>query len=74
VISLAIYDVRTPEMYGNTLESFDAPFQKFMWGDYFSSFMRRRLVELDFRFAVDLATKLAWLVRRRICLASKVDG
>jgi hypothetical protein len=61
-------------MCGNPLGNFDAPFQKFMWGHHFSSFMRRRLVELDFRLAVDLASKLAQLVRHRIRLASEVDG
>jgi hypothetical protein len=39
----------------------DTPFQEFMWGDYFRTFMSRRLIELQFDLAVELATKLARL-------------
>jgi hypothetical protein len=39
----------------------DTPFQEFIWGDYFRTFMSRRLIELQFELAVELATKLARL-------------
>ncbi|TBW40930.1 chromosome partitioning protein ParB [Siculibacillus lacustris] len=39
----------------------DTPFQEFMWGDYFRSFMSRRLLEIDLDLAADLALKLARL-------------
>ena len=32
-----------------------------MWGDYFRTFMSRRLIELQFDLAADLATQLAHL-------------
>jgi len=46
---------------GKAFENLDTPFQEFMWGDYFRTFMSRRLIELEFRLAADLATKLASL-------------
>jgi hypothetical protein len=47
------------ELRGTAFEDLDTPFQEFMWGDYFRTFMSRRLIELEFRLAVELATKLA---------------
>jgi hypothetical protein len=46
---------------GAAFENLDTPFQEFMWGDYFRTFMSRRLIELQFELAVELATKLARL-------------
>jgi hypothetical protein len=46
---------------GEAFEDQDTPFQEFIWGDYFRTFMSRRLIELQFDLAVDLATKLARL-------------
>lgn len=46
---------------GEAFEDEDTPFQEFIWGDYFRTFMSRRLIELQFDLAVDLATKLARL-------------
>lgn len=46
---------------GRAFEDQDTPFQEFMWGDYFRTFMSRRLIELQFDLAVDLAGKLARL-------------
>jgi hypothetical protein len=39
----------------------DTPFQEFIWGDYFRTFMSRRLIELQFELAAELAMKLARL-------------
>jgi hypothetical protein len=44
---------------GKAFENLDTPFQEFIWGDYFRTFMSRRLIELHFELAADLATKLA---------------
>ena len=46
---------------GKAFEDQDTPFQEFMWGDYFRTFMSRRLIELQFDLAAELATKLARL-------------
>ena len=46
---------------GKAFEDLDTPFQEFMWGDYFRSFMSRRLIETDVDIAADLAKKLARL-------------
>jgi hypothetical protein len=46
---------------GKAFEDLDTPFQEFMWGDYFRTFMTRRLIESEFELAVELATKLARL-------------
>ena len=46
---------------GKAFEDLDTPFQEFMWGDYFRSFMSRRLIETDVDIAADLAKKLAKL-------------
>jgi hypothetical protein len=46
---------------GEAFEGLDPPFQEFMWGDYFRTFMTRRLIELQFELAVELAAKLARL-------------
>jgi hypothetical protein len=42
-------------------ENLDTPFQEFIWGDYFRTFMSRRLIELQFGLAAELATKLSRL-------------
>lgn len=39
----------------------DTPFQEFMWGDYFRTFMSERLIGLAWDAAVELATKVAAL-------------
>jgi hypothetical protein len=46
---------------GRAFENLDTPFQEFMWGDYFRTFMSRCPIESHFELAVDLATKLARL-------------
>ena len=46
---------------GKAFEDQDTPFQEFMWGDYFRTFMSRRLIELQFDLAAELAMKLARL-------------
>jgi hypothetical protein len=46
---------------GKAFENLRTPFQEFMWGDYFRTFVSRRLIELQFELAVDLAAKLARL-------------
>jgi hypothetical protein len=46
---------------GEAFEDQDTPFQEFIWGDYFRTFMSRRLIELKFDLAVELAIKLALL-------------
>ena len=48
-------------MRGKAFDDLDTPFQEFMWGDYFRTFMSRRLIEFQFELAVGLATKLARL-------------
>ena len=48
-------------MRGKAFENQDTPYQEFMWGDYFRTFMSRRLIELQFDLAADLAKKLARL-------------
>jgi hypothetical protein len=49
------------ELRGRAFEDLDTPFQEFIWGDYFRTFMSRRLIELNFELAVGLAAKLARL-------------
>ena len=49
------------ELRGKAFEDLDTPFQEFIWGDYFRTFMSRRLIEFQFELAADLATKLARL-------------
>lgn len=39
----------------------DTPFQEFMWGNYFRSFMTTRLLEADIDLAEELAVKVARL-------------
>jgi hypothetical protein len=46
---------------GKAFADEDTPFQEFMWGDYFRSFMSRRLIETDVELAAALARKLARL-------------
>ena len=46
---------------GKAFADDDTPFQEFMWGDYFRSFMSRRLIETDVELAAALARKLARL-------------
>jgi hypothetical protein len=46
---------------GKAFENQDTPFQEFIWGDYFRTFMSRRLIEMQFDLAAELAMKLAHL-------------
>lgn len=46
---------------GKAFADLDTPFQEFMWGDYFRSFMSRRLIDTDVDLAADLARSLARL-------------
>ncbi|MEP9377896.1 ParB-like protein [Aquabacter sp. CN5-332] len=39
----------------------DTPFKEFMWGEYFRTFMSKRLIETDLDLAEDLALDLAML-------------
>ncbi len=39
----------------------ETPFKEFMWGEYFRSFMSKRLIETDLDLARELAIKLAQL-------------
>jgi hypothetical protein len=57
------------ELRGKAFENLDTPFQEFIWGDYFRTFMSRRLIELQFGLAADLAAKLA-----RLCEAEDLPG
>ena len=38
---------------GKAFEDLDTPYQEFMWGDYFRTFMSRRLIELEFALAAN---------------------
>ncbi|HEX7564739.1 MAG TPA: ParB-like protein, partial [Bradyrhizobium sp.] len=46
---------------GKAFEDLDTPYQEFMWGDYFRTFMTRRLIELEFDLAAEVAAKLSRL-------------
>lgn len=46
---------------GKAFEDLDTPYQEFMWGDYFRTFMSRRLIELEFDLAAEVAAKLSRL-------------
>ncbi|MFG1358060.1 ParB-like protein [Xanthobacter pseudotagetidis] len=46
---------------GKAYSNQDTPFQEFMWGNYFRSFMTTRLLETDINLAETLATRLARL-------------
>ena len=46
---------------GKAFEDHGTPYQEFMWGDYFRTFMSRRLIELEFDLAAEVAAKLARL-------------
>lgn len=46
---------------GKAFADDDTPFQEFMWGGYFRSFMTRRLIETDVELAAALARKLGRL-------------
>lgn len=46
---------------GEAFENLDTPYQEFKWGNYFRSFMTRRLLEVDFDRACKLAVRLAAL-------------
>jgi hypothetical protein len=46
---------------GKAYSNEDTPFQEFMWGNYFRSFMTTRLLETDIDLAEKLAIKLARL-------------
>jgi hypothetical protein len=50
---------------GKAFADDDTPFQEFMWGDYFRSFMSRRLIDTDVEIAADLAKRLARLDEAR---------
>jgi hypothetical protein len=49
------------ELRGDAYGDLETPFQEFMWGDYFRTFMSRRLLELDYAGAVELARRVARL-------------
>lgn len=49
------------EVRGKAFEDLDSPFQEFKWGDYFRSFMSRRLIETNFKLACRLAEDLGKL-------------
>ncbi|MGE4373975.1 MAG: ParB-like protein [Xanthobacter sp.] len=44
---------------GQAYTNEDTPFQEFKWGDYYRSFMSRRLLECDVVLATELAMKLS---------------
>ncbi len=46
---------------GRAYANQDTPFQEFMWGNYFRSFMQARLVESDRALAEDVAVQLSRL-------------
>lgn len=46
---------------GRAYSNEDTPFQEFMWGNYFRSFMSQRLLEVNLALAEDLAVRLARL-------------
>ena len=46
---------------GHAFTNEDTPFQEFIWGDYFRTFMSRRLIEHDFELSKKVATKVAHL-------------
>lgn len=46
---------------GRAYANQDTPFQEFMWGNYYRSFMSLRLVEADLALAEELAIKLSRL-------------
>jgi hypothetical protein len=49
------------ELRGKAFDDLETPFQEFMWGDYFRTFMSRRLLELDYDSAINLAKRVARL-------------
>ena len=49
------------ELRGKAFDDLETPFQEFMWGDYFRTFMSRRLLELDYNSAINLAKRVARL-------------
>lgn len=46
---------------GRAYSNEDTPFQEFMWGNYYRSFMTTRLLEADIDLAEDLAVKVSRL-------------
>lgn len=46
---------------GRAFTNEDTPFQEFIWGDYFRTFMNQRLLEQDFELAKNVATNVAHL-------------
>lgn len=46
---------------GHAFSNEDTPFQEFIWGDYFRTFMSQRLLEQDFELAKKVATSVAHL-------------
>lgn len=49
------------QLRGEAFDDLETPFQEFMWGDYFRTFMSRRLLELDYDAALGLAARIARL-------------
>ena len=46
---------------GRAFTNQDTPFQEFIWGDYFRTFMSERLIEQDFELAKKVATSISHL-------------
>ncbi|WP_234050002.1 MULTISPECIES: ParB-like protein [unclassified Xanthobacter] len=46
---------------GRAYSNEDTPFQEFMWGNYYRSFMSNRLLEVDLELAEELAIKVSRL-------------
>jgi len=49
------------QVRGTAFDDLDTPFQEFIWGDYFRSFMSRRLIDTDLALASELAVKISRL-------------
>ena len=64
---------RSPDGCVAKLEDLDTPFQEFVW--HFRTFISRRLIELEFGLAAELAAKLAHLDEAQdpagLCLLNK---
>ena len=59
---------------GKAFEDLDTPYQEFMWGDYFRTFMSRRLIELGIRSRRRSGGEArAACPRRRTCQATGAD-
>lgn len=46
---------------GRAFTNQDTPFQEFIWGDYFRTFMSERLIKQDFELAQKVATSISHL-------------